>query len=184
MEEFIRGGDQAVYQEFFQKLQREKRLSEQDKAYLKEKKPELYKMVESLEQEIETYKEKLKNCVSKEEVQELKESYEDGLLLGISLVESNPVLPLEKKLEYTMFKDTKLSIMEEVIDEFVKSAKYEELPSAIENTEETKEEEVEAKDEELELQKIKRAKAVSSYAYSRSTADVRVQEVSPFDTKG
>lgn len=178
MEEYTQGGDRKVYQEFFQKLQREKRLSEQDKAYLKEKKPELYKMVESLEQEIETYREKLNNCGSKEEVQELKESYEDGLLLGISLVESNPELPLEKKLEYTMFKDTKLSIMEEVIGEFEKSARYEGLPDVAESAEETNE------DEELELQKIKRAKAVSSYAYSRSTADARVQEPSPFDTKG
>lgn len=184
MEEYIQGGDRKVYQEFFQKLQREKHLSEQDKAYLKEKKPELYKMVESLEQEIETYKEKLNNCGSKEEVQELKESYEDGLLLGISLVESNPELPLEKKLEYTMFKDTKLSIMEEVIGEFEKSARYEGLPNAVESAEETDEDENEAKDEELELQKIKRAKAVSSYAYSRSTADARAQEPSPFDTKG
>ena len=49
MEEFIQGGDRAVYQGFFQKLEREKRLPEQDKAYLKEKNPELYEMVESLE---------------------------------------------------------------------------------------------------------------------------------------
>ena len=132
MEEFIQSGDRAVYQGFFQKLEREKRLPEQDKAYLKEKNPELYEMVESLEQELVIYREKLKKCGSKEEVEELKESYEDGLLLGISLVESNPVLPLEKKLEYTMFKDTKLSIMEEVIGEFTKSAGYEELPDKAE----------------------------------------------------
>ena len=184
MEEFIQGGDRAVYQGFFQKLEREKRLPEQDKAYLKEKNPELYEMVESLEQELVIYKEKLKKCGSKEEVEELKESYEDGLLLGISLVESNPVLPLEKKLEYTMFKDTKLSIMEEVIGEFTKSAGYEELPDKAENVVETKEEESEDQDEELELQKIKRAKAVSSYAYSRRAGEAGTQETLPFDVKG
>ncbi len=184
MEEFIQGGDRAVYQGFFQKLEREKRLPEQDKAYLKEKNPEIYEMVESLEQELVIYKDKLKNCSSKEEVQELKESYEDGLLLGISLVESNPVLPLEKKLEYTMFKDTKLSIMEEVIEEFVKSAGYEELPDKAENMGEAKGEENQDQDEELELQKIKRAKAVSSYAYSRRAGEAGTQETLPFDVKG
>lgn len=180
--EFIGGEFRTIYQEFTQKLQKEKHLSEQEKAFLKEKKPEFYEMVESLEHEIEVYKEKLKNCSSKEEVQEIKDAYEDGLILGFSLVESNPVLPLEKKLEYTMFKNTKLSVMEELIEEFVKSARYGELPDKAENEEQEDEEESMSEMEELELQKIKRAKAMSSYADNRRAADLK--ETSPFDTKG
>lgn len=184
MEEYTQGRDQKVYQEFFQKLQLQKRLSEQDKAYLKEKRPELYEMVESLEQEIEIYKEKLKNCGSKEGVQEIKESYEDGLLLGISLVESNPVLPLEKKLEYTMFKNTKLSVMIDVIEEFAKSVMYQELPEQDKRAKEEDGEKTISESEELELEKIKRAKAVSSYAYSRKAVDEGREATSPFDAKG
>ena len=67
---------------------------------------------ELLQQEINTYREKVKRCGSKEEVWQIKEDYEDVLLLGISVVESNPVLSLEQKLEFTMIKDTKLSMME------------------------------------------------------------------------
>lgn len=186
MEEFIQGGDRAVYQGFFQKLQREKRLPEQDKAYLKEKNPELYEMVESLEQELVIYKEKLKNCSSKEEVQELKESYEDGLLLGISLVESNPVFPLEKKLEYTMYKDTKLSMMDKMIEEFVRTPEYDALPKRDESVEGEKTDDTEqtplTAEEELKLKERKRARAVSSYAGARKNTGA--QEPAPFDVKG
>lgn len=182
-EEFNSDEIRIIYQDVIEKLQREKRLSEQDKEYLKGKKPEFYDMVESLEKEIEVYREKLKNCGSKKEVQDIKESFEDGLLMGISLVESSPVLPLEKKLEYTMFKDTKLSVMDAVIEEFVKSTRYEELPDEAQDMQKTnKEESASRSEEELELQKIKRAKAMSSYAENRRTEDTK--EASPFDTKG
>ena len=76
---------------------------------------------ELLEQEINTYREKVRRCVSKEEVWQIKEDYEDALLLGISVVESNPVLSLQQKLEFTMLKDTKLSMMAEMIEEFAGS---------------------------------------------------------------
>ena len=42
---------------------------------------------ELLEQEINTYREKVRRCVSKEEVWQIKEDYEDALLLGISVVD-------------------------------------------------------------------------------------------------
>ncbi len=141
---------------------------------------------ELLEQEINTYREKVRRCVSKEEVWQIKEDYEDALLLGISVVESNPVLSLEQKLEFTMLKDTKLSMMAEMIEEFVRTPEYAALPDREEGI---KSEEADMQEtwpvtaaEELKRKEIKRAKAMISYAGSRKGTDG--QETTPFDAKG
>ena len=135
---------------------------------------------ELLEQEINTYREKVRRCVSKEEVWQIKEDYEDALLLGISVVESNPVLSLQQKLEFTMLKDTKLSMMAEMIEE------YEALPDRAEGAKEAKESHMEmeslSQEEELKRMLMKRAKAMNSYAGSRKGAEG--QEPTPFDAKG
>ena len=123
---------------------------------------------ELLEQEINTYREKVRRCVSKEEVWQIKEDYEDALLLGISVVESNPVLSLEQKLE------------------FVRTPEYAALPDREEGI---KSEEADMQEtwpvtaaEELKRKEIKRAKAMISYAGSRKGTDG--QETTPFDAKG
>ena len=141
---------------------------------------------ELLQQEINTYREKVKRCSSKEEVWQIKEDYEDVLLLGISVVESNPVLSLEQKLEFTMIKDTKLSMMASMIEEFTKTPEYAALPERAEAAEDTEtpvaEEQVVSQEEELKRKEIKRAKAMSSYAGTRK--GMSEQEPAPFDVKG
>lgn len=140
-----------------------------------------------LEQEINTYREKVRHCGSKEEVWQIKEDYEDALLLGISVVESNPVLSLEQKLEYTVYKDTKLSMMARMIEEFVRTPEYEALPEKTEGAEDTEaageeEEPVLTEEEERKLKEKKRARAMSSYAGVRK--EISDQEPAPFDVKG
>lgn len=141
---------------------------------------------ELLEQEINTYREKVRRCSSKEEVWQIKEDYEDALLLGISVVESNPVLSLQQKLEFTMLKDTKLSMMAKMIEEFAGSPEYEALPDRAEGAKEAKESHMEMEplspEEELKRMLMKRAKAMNSYAGSRKGTDG--QEPTPFDAKG
>ncbi len=141
---------------------------------------------ELLQQEIDTYREKVKQCRSKEEVWQIKEDYEDALFLGISVVESNSVLSLEQKLEFTMIKDTKLSMMAEMIEEFTRTPEYEALPDQAEDIKESGNSSEEAApmtaEEELKLKQIKRAKAVSSYVGSRKGEDS--QEPAPFEAKG
>ena len=128
----------------------------------------------------------MKQCRSKEEVWQIKEDYEDALLLGISVVEGNSVLSLEQKLEFTMIKDTKLSMMAEMIEEFTRTPEYEALPDQAEDTGASGEIPEEAApmtaEEELKLKQIKRAKAVSSYVGSRKGEDS--QEPAPFEAKG
>ena len=137
---------------------------------------------ELLEQEINTYREKVRRCVSKEEVWQIKEDYEDALLLGISVVESNPVLSLQQKLEFTM----PPSMMAEMIEEFAGSPEYEALPDRAEGAKEAKESHMEmeslSQEEELKRMLMKRAKAMNSYAGSRKGAEG--QEPTPFDAKG
>lgn len=141
-----------------------------------------------LEQEINTYREKVRHCGSKEEVWQIKEDYEDALLLGISVVESNPVLSLEQKLEYTVYKDTKLSMMARMIEEFVRTPEYEALPEKVENPEEGEaldgEQAVITENEELKLKERKHARAMSSYAGVWKEVQAPDPDPSAFDTKG
>ena len=81
-----------------------------------------------MEKELRLWEKELKKCGSKEKVWQMMEELEEEIRLTAFSVENNPTVPLEKKLEYTVMKDTKLSMVEELVLKYSKSGDYERLP--------------------------------------------------------
>lgn len=183
-EEVLSSEVQTVYQEFYQKL-KEKHLTEEEKADLRQRYPELYDMVRSLEREMAACQEKLRFCRKKEEVLEIRENYETELLKGGLLI-NNQAFPLIKKLEYTMFKDTKLSFIENIIDQFIESDAYKKLPG--DAAEEEEADTMTGEDEETRLQRARHARARATYEgvkdFLEERAESGIVPQASFDVKG
>lgn len=96
---------------------------------LQQEDEESYGTVRSIEKEKEDFWQKLHNCRTKEEVKRVEEEYRQLERLGLSLMEDNAVLSVERKLEHTLFKDAKISAIREMTRQFIESDEYEKLPT-------------------------------------------------------
>lgn len=90
---------------------------------------ESFGTVRSIEKEKEDFWQKLHNCRTKEEVKRVEEEYRQLERFGLSLMEDNAVLSVERKLEHTLFKDAKISAIREMTRQFIESDEYEKLPT-------------------------------------------------------
>ncbi len=126
-----------LYEDFYQRLRSRKPFSEAELNEMRQTQPGFYDMVKSLERDVRLCENRLENCASREAVWQLKEDYLEEISLSVRSMESNLMLPWEKKLEYMMFKDTKISVIEELIDDFAGSPRYENLPEEAEDAGET-----------------------------------------------
>lgn len=106
-----------------------KKLTEQERAYLKEKDPETYADLEAEEQEQRAYEQKLKRCRTKEEVQRLKMSHVGTSLTKVNAVKNDPNISLEKKLKIAKQELRRCNRVEESTREFVRQGEYEKLPT-------------------------------------------------------
>ena len=126
-------------QRIYYKVQSGKKLTAKEKAYLRERDPEVYAKAASIEQERKAYARQIRQCRTKEDVQRLKMSRVGASLSAINEIKNNPVIPLEKKLEYTMLENAKVSAINEETTKFVKSGQYDRLPTEAEYREAMKE---------------------------------------------
>ena len=139
---------QAIYL----KIQSGKKLTSAEKEYLRANDPEAYEKVKSIERERKSYEREIKRCKTKEEVQRVKMTRLGASLSAVNSIANNPVIPLAKKLEYTMLEHAKTSAIAEVTQKFVKSGAYAKLPTDAEYNEAVREME-EAKEPVLDDQK-------------------------------
>lgn len=117
-----------------------KKLTAEERAYLKEKDPETYSELEANEQEQRAYERRLKRCKTKEEVQRLKITNLGSSLARVNSVKNDPAISAEKKLKIIMHEKRRCDRMEESTREFVRRGEYEKLPTDREFIEAEKEE--------------------------------------------
>lgn len=122
-------GEKAIYQTVYEKLQDGQMLTVEEKGALQQKDPESYGKARSIEKENEDYWQELRKCRTKEAVQRVEEEHRRLARLGLSLTENNAVLSVERKVEYTLFKDAKISAIQNITRQFMESEEYEKLPT-------------------------------------------------------
>lgn len=114
------------------KLQQGGKLTQEERKYLQAKDPEAYQKLCSAEQEQKAFRQKLKQCRTKEEAQRLKMTYISSSLVTVRSVEHNSAIPQQKKLEIFMQEKQRCDRIEESAREFVRRGDYERLPSEAE----------------------------------------------------
>lgn len=110
------------------------KLTEDERKYLQSKDPEAYQKLKAAEQEQKAFKQKLRQCRTKEEAQRLKMTYVNSSLVTIRSVEHDSAIPKEKKLEIFMQEKQRCDRIEETSREFVRSGDYDRLPSEAEES--------------------------------------------------
>ena len=133
------GADDKL-KEVMEKVYAGQRLSREEKAYLKEKSPELYAQIEAAEREDKAYEAELKRCRTKEEVQRVKTSHMGAALTRVHDTMHNSAIPKEKKLEILTVEKYRSGRLEARTRKFVRSAEYHQLPTDIEKASAEREE--------------------------------------------
>lgn len=123
-----KGGDNKL-RTIQAKVDAGKKLTAQEKSYLKEKDPETYADLEAEEQEQRAYEQKLKRCRTKEEVQRLKLAHVGTSLAKVNAVKNDPNISLEKKLKVAKQELRRCNKLEESTKEFIRRGEYAKLPT-------------------------------------------------------
>jgi hypothetical protein len=110
------------------KLRTGKRLTKAEKAYLKVNSPDLYDQAARIEQERENYKQELRRCRSKRDVEELRRRRALLYAAEANAVANNPNIPREKKQEYLDYIGMRVAAAEDEYTEFSETAEYKTLP--------------------------------------------------------
>lgn len=140
-----------MLQDINNKLAVGKKLTLEEREYLKQKNPQLYRQLEQQEAEEKQYKEDLKHCKTKEEVQKLKMSKVAASLSVVNSVKNNPNIPEGAKLGLIAAEQQKMRAIEEATVKFVQSERYAKLPTEAEKAEAEKILQ-EAEEERLDLE--------------------------------
>lgn len=122
-----------------QKLFAGKKLTAEERQYLKAKDPQTYAKLEAAEQEQKAYERELKRCKTKEDVQRLKTTYLNASLAVVKAVENNPNIGIEKKLEIMVQEKQRCDRLEESTMAFVRRGEYAKLPTDAEKAKADKE---------------------------------------------
>lgn len=117
------------------KLSGGKKLTAEEKAYLKEKDPVAYQKALSSEQEQKRYEQELKQCRTKEDVQRLRLSHLSSSLSQVNSIQHNPHISPEKKLQFVAIEQGKQAAMEKLTQKFVRQSQYQNLPTDAERAE-------------------------------------------------
>lgn len=124
--------DDPEIQAIYYKVQTGKKLSAKEMEYLQKNDPEVYAKALSIQQERKAYERDLKRCKTQEDVQRLKLTQVGQSLSQVNEISNNPVIPLEKKLQYAMLENAKVTAIAEETEKFVRSGEYDKLPTEAE----------------------------------------------------
>lgn len=124
-----------MLQDINNKLAVGKKLTLEEREYLRQKNPQLYRQLEQQEAEEKQYKEDLKHCKTKEDVQKLKMSKVAASLSVVNSVKNNPNIPEGAKLGLIAAEQQKMRAIEEATVKFIKSERYAKLPTEAEKAE-------------------------------------------------
>ena len=128
--------EQNKKQEIMHKIQLGMDLSDEELKYLKEKSPELYEEYMQAEterkQEEKAYRQALKQCRTREEVQRLKSSTLGRSMARAKFIANDPNIPPEKKMFRMAAEKRKTEDVERSTNEFVRKGEYKKLPTEAE----------------------------------------------------
>ncbi len=128
-EDLKRMRESDKYSSLDAKIKAGKELTTEELAYLKEKNPTAYMDYLEIRREKKAYERELKNCKTKEDVQELKVTKLGHIAAQAKSVVNNPHIPKAKKLELLGKFLAKVSNIQEVHTKFVQSGSYSSLPT-------------------------------------------------------
>lgn len=128
------------------KLKSGAELTPDEIAYLKKNRPEAYQEYEEIKREREAYKNQLKNCKTKDDVEKVKLSKMGNFMAEAKNISQNPRIPKDKKLKLMEKLLKKTMGVDKIHTEFTKSQIFRNLP-----TEEEQQEEKKIKDEAVRL---------------------------------
>lgn len=161
-----------MLQDINNKLAVGKKLTLEEREYLRQKNPQLYRQLEQQEAEEKQYKEDLKHCKTKEDVQKLKMSKVAASLSVVNSVKNNPNIPEGAKLGLIAAEQRKMRAIEEATVKFVQSERYAKLPTEAEKAEAEKILQ-EAEEERLDLEQSNREEV---------SADIPTKEAAQMET--
>lgn len=188
------------YQSVSEKLQNGDALSSTEESQLQHNSMKAYERAKALEQENEKFLQKLRKCETQLEVRNTEAAQLESIISAYRLAENASELPIEQKREYTLTKDTKLSAIHSVAQNFMESNAYKKLPPCAEPALSTESEATPVSDspaaedaavenaEALKEWEARRKKAQSSYESLRQSIDeqeaLEAEGKVPFDAKG
>lgn len=120
------------------KLQSGAKLTPEEVDYLKKNNPQALKEYEEAQKEREGYKRQLRNCKSKEEVEELKTTKMGQFMAAAKSIVNNPYIPKGKKCQLMKKMLMEVSGIEREHQEFLKTSQYISLPDEEEEREKHK----------------------------------------------
>jgi hypothetical protein len=111
------------------KLRSGKVLTADELSYLKKNNPELYQKAVEAKREREQYKNELKSCKTKDDVQRLRAAKLLNFAAEVSAIANNPNIPDGKKYELMMQINQRVEGINEAHSEFIRSGEYSYLPT-------------------------------------------------------
>ncbi len=122
------------------KVSNGKKLTPKEKEYLEKHDPETLEKAREIERTRESFKQALRRCHTKEDVECLRMTQLSSSLTTINSVENNPNIPLSKKLEIALQEQGKVNAVAGEIRQYVEDGHYEKLPTEAEKLEAEKQE--------------------------------------------
>lgn len=122
------------------KVSNGKKLTPAEKDYLQKHDPETLEKAREIERTRESFKQALRRCHTKEDVERLRMTQLSSSMTTINSVENNPNIPLSKKLEIALQEQGKVNAVAGEIHQYVKEGLYDKLPTEAEKLEAEKQE--------------------------------------------
>ena len=118
--------------EILQKFYAGKKLSSEEREYLRDKAPLVYKELIAIEEEQKAYERELRRCETKEEVERVRMNRINGALTTVNAVSSNPNIPEGAKMAIIGQEKRRVDAIVESTEKFVRSGEYAKLPTEAE----------------------------------------------------
>lgn len=134
VQELSRNEPQIAYENIYRKLQNGQKISRDEENFLIENDAISYEKAKSIEHETESLMQEFQKCGAKQEVRGVKSSHLNRIRSWYKLIENDSTIPFVNKIEYTLFKDAKVSAIRNVFEKFIESAEYKNLPAETENS--------------------------------------------------
>ncbi len=117
------------------KMNSGKKLTQEEMEYLQREDPAAYQKAKEIQAQQKGYKNALKNCKTKEDVQRLKANYMGTAMARVNGIANDPHIPKGQKMALLMHENAKVKAILKAEKEFIASGRYEQLPTDAEQKE-------------------------------------------------
>lgn len=113
----------------YMKMSSGKKLTEEERSYLRDKDPVSYEKSRSIDRERKAYERQLKRCKTKEDVRRLKMSKLSTSLSTVNAVKNDPHITDDMKLKLATMEKSRVAALEDVERKFVRRGDFGRLPA-------------------------------------------------------